>query len=240
MTPPRNLVLLCTYNERGTLPEMVALIHKSVPAADILIVDDNSPDGTGDWVREIQQTDSQVHLLSRSGKLGLGTAILAGLRWAIEQNYVLLVNMDADLSHDPSDIPRLMGMVEGNDDVDVAVGSRYAPGGRTVGWPLHRRVISRLLNGFARLALKLPVRDCSGSFRCYRVELLRQAKLEELQSIGYDFLEELLVTLHRRGARIREVPICFTERRIGRSKLTMAEGYRALRTILRLRLRTVG
>ncbi len=231
------LVLLCTYNEREPLPGLITQIHASVPTADILVVDDQSPDGTGDWVREMQLKDPLLHLLSRPGKLGLGTALLAGIQWASSRPYDVVINLDADQSHHPADIPRLVQAMWQSPGHDLAVASRYVPGGGILGWPWHRRFISRWLNRIARGLLRLPVKDCSGSFRCYRLSTLARCDLSQLRARGYALLEELLYLLHCQGASMVEVPIQFTDRQLGKSKLTLGEAYWTAFTLLRLRWR---
>src|SRR5262245_49764185 len=170
----RLLVATATYNERDNLAELVAAIHAQVPAADVLVVDDNSPDGTGRLADELAQRDRRVHVLHRPGKLGLGTATLAAMRYAIEHDYDLFLTVDADFSHPPRYLPAILA---GMADQDVMIGSRYVAGGGTLDWPVVRRLISRAVNLFVRLALRLPARDASGAFRCYRVALLKRAAL---------------------------------------------------------------
>jgi len=230
------LVVLCTYNEVQNLPLMVEQLHRELPAADVLVVDDNSPDGTGRWVQEAMGLDSKLHLLQRPGKLGLGTALRSGIEWCLERNYACLLNLDADLSH-PTNKARQMVATCLKADCDVAIGSRYIAGGGLSGLPWHRRIISRLLNGLATRLLKLPLTDCSGSYRCYRTAALGRVDFNQLTCTGYGFLEELLVHLHRRGARFVEVPIVFEERSSGRSKLSLHDAVGALGVIFRLRSR---
>src|SRR5438552_6838145 len=221
----RLLVATATYNERDNLADLVAAIHAQVPAADVLVIDDNSPDGTGRLADELAARDRRVRVLHRPGKLGLGTATLAGMRYAIEHNYDLFLNLDADFSHPPRYLPAILA---GMADHDVMIGSRYVAGGGTQDWPLSRRLISRAVNLFVRLALRMPVRDASGAYRCYRVALLRQAALERVRSRGYSFQEEVLFRCHQAGARIGEVPIIFENRKAGASKVSLKESVRSL------------
>lgn len=225
----RVLIVLATYNELENLPGMVDAVLQAVPEADILVVDDDSPDGTAAWVRERAAREPRVHLRQRSGKRGLGTAILEAFRYAIEHDCRLLINLDADWSHPPESIPVLLAEAE---QYDVVIGSRYIRGGRIVGWPWFRRIMSRCVNLYARLLLGLRTRDNSGSFRCYRVETLEKLDLESFRSTGYSFFEEVLFRLKRVGARFKEVPITFTERRFGVSKINLCEAFRALWHIL--------
>ena len=233
---PRVAVLLCTYNEIANIPPLLRRVGEAVPEADILVVDDNSPDGTSDEVRRhVAQFHGRLHLLERSGKLGLGSATRDGLVWCLERGYEFIVNLDSDLSHDPAAIPRLLSAcVESPPGADVAVGSRYIPGGGIEGFEWHRRWISRVLNGYATRVLRLPVHDCSGSFRCYRATALARLDFDRLTCPGYGFLEELLVALHRNGARLVEVPIHFHARSGGESKLGISDALGALAVIHRL------
>ena len=219
-TPPRTLVVVATYNERENLPELVAAIHDSLPAADVLVVDDNSPDGTGKWCDEQAASDGRLSCLHREGKLGLGSATVAGFRHAIANDYEVACTLDADFSHDPLVLPQL---VEALDDADVAVGSRYCEGGSVEGWPLRRRVASRVVNSLSRGVLRLPVRDSSGAFRAYRVSELAELDVTKISSAGYAYLEEIVWLLDRRGARFVEVPIVFRERQRGQSKISLGE-----------------
>jgi dolichol-phosphate mannosyltransferase len=247
--PARVAVLLCTYNEAQNLPELYLQLRRHLPQADILVVDDNSPDGTSACVQALpgyQETatsdsadsGSAVFLLKRSGKQGLGTATRLGLQWCISQSYDFVINLDADLSHAPEYAPILLSACTDERLAgDVAVGSRYVAGGGMRGLPMHRRLISRLLNAYATRLLRLPVRDCSGSFRCYRVTALQQLDFASLTCPGYGFLEEILVALHRTGAKLIELPIEFHTRSQGQSKLGFSDAWGAIRVIHRLAMR---
>lgn len=233
----RVVVLLCTYNEAGNVEEMFQQIDEHLPSADVLVVDDNSPDGTGDLVRAAGKSDLRYHLLARSGKLGLGTATRVGLMWGVAKGYDFIINMDADLSHDPASLPALFAAVNESEDVDVAVGSRYVPGGGFAGLAWHRRLISRALNGYATRLLRLPIKDCSGSFRCYRVTTLKKLDFAKLTCPGYGFLEEILVALRDAGCKFTEVPIQFETRNAGESKLSWRDAAGAIRVIHQLAFR---
>jgi dolichol-phosphate mannosyltransferase len=185
----RTLVALATYNEVENLPALVDEIFFYVPHVDLLVIDDNSPDGTGAWADAKAAGDPRVRCLHRGGKLGLGTAVVDAMRYAIQHEYDYLVNMDADFSHHPRYLPGLIAGMEGEPPVDVMVGSRYVSGGGVEGWPIHRRVMSRGVNLYARGLLGLPVKDCSGSFRCYRVSLLKRLDFAAIRSRGYSFFE---------------------------------------------------
>lgn len=229
------LVTVATYNEIENLPRLAEAIFAVAPQVDLLVVDDNSPDGTGRWCDEEATRDPRMHCLHRTGKLGLGTAIAAGMQYAIQHEYRLLVNMDADFSHHPRYLPAMLG---GMDDptrpADVMIGSRYIPGGGTENWPLKRRLMSWLVNVYSRWLLGLRAKDCSGGYRCYRVELLKRIDFNQIRSWGYSFQEEVLWRLKQAGATIGETPIIFADRERGQSKIDAREAYAALWIILRL------
>jgi dolichol-phosphate mannosyltransferase len=227
----KTLVAVATYNELVNLPSLVEAIEAALPDADVLVVDDNSPDGTGRWSEERAATDSRFAVLHRSGKLGLGSATYAAFRYAIERGYDVVATLDADWSHPPERLPVLLAALT---DADVAIGSRYCPGGAIEGWPLRRQVMSRIVNRAARFALRLPVQDCSGAFRAYRVELLKQIDFATLQESGYAYLEEILWRLKLLGARFAETPITFTDRRAGESKINWREAVAAGKLIASL------
>ncbi len=227
---PTVLVSLATYNEVGHLADLVAEIRRFAPSADVLIIDDNSPDGTGRLADELVARHSGVHVLHRGGKLGLGTAIVAGMRFALAHGYDYFLNMDADFSHPPRYIPDLLA---GMTDHDVMIGSRYIPGGGISGeqFDLKRKAMSFGINSYARLVLGLRSRDNSGSFRCYRASKLAQIDLGAIRSRGYAFMEEILFLCRVVGCRIGESPILFENRRTGVTKLNKTEAARALRDI---------
>lgn len=222
---PRLLVTLCTYNERENLELLIPEIHQYLPQAAILVIDDNSPDGTGEYAKELGKVDQRIHSIHRTGKLGLGTATIAGFQYAIENKYDLVLNLDADFSHPPRFMPDL---VEATKDVDVAIGSRYISGGKIEGWGPKRYFMSGAINWYARLLLRLKSRDCSGSFRCYRVPKLAEIDFALLRAKGYAFQEEILYRCRRVGCSFQEVPFTFEERRFGSSKINMGEGFTAL------------
>jgi dolichol-phosphate mannosyltransferase len=235
----KTLVTVATYNEMDNLPRLVEEISRYLPTADILVVDDNSPDGTGRWCDDRAAADPRIYCLHRPGKLGLGTATVAAMRWAIEHGYRHMLNMDADFSHHPRYLPALAAGMEpeGAPAVDVMIGSRYVRGGGVEGWPLHRRLMSRAVNLYARWLLGLAPADCSGAFRCYRVEILSKLDFDAIRSRGYSFQEEILWRLRRAGARMGEVPITFADRQYGASKINSAEALGAMWIIFTLGLR---
>ena len=227
----RILVSLATYNERDNLAPLLAEIHKAVPSADLLVIDDNSPDGTGQLADELAAENPRIHVLHRPGKLGLGTAILAGMHYALENGYDLFVNMDADFSHHPRYLPALLA---GMDSQDVMIGSRYIPGGGSVNWPLRRRLMSRGINSLVGVLMRIKASDCSGAYRCYRVSKLREAQLERVRSRGYSFQQEVLYRCRKAGCKIGETPIVFENRRAGKSKVNAREAVRSIAMIFRI------
>jgi dolichol-phosphate mannosyltransferase len=222
---PRILVSIATYNERDNLGPLVQEIGKELPSAEVLVIDDNSPDGTGRLADELAATNPRLHVLHRPGKLGLGTAVLAGMRYAMEHGYDYVLNMDADFSHHPRYLPALAA---GMNRYDVMIGSRYVPGGGTEDWPLARRLMSGAVNGLSRLLLRLTPRDCSGAYRCYRVSKLRVAQLHRVLSRGYSFQEEVLYRCRKAGCRMAETPIVFANRRAGTTKVNTREAVRSM------------
>ncbi len=227
---PRVLVSLATYNEAGNLRPLVEAIRQHAPEANVLIIDDNSPDGTGRIADELRETLPDVHVIHRSGKLGLGTATLAAIRFAIDNNFNYLLNLDADFSHPPRFISALLA---GMADHDVMIGSRYVPGGGVEGgFTFKRRFMSSGINTYARLTLGLTTKDNSGAFRCYRVSKLAQINLNRVRSRGYSFQEEILFWCKSVGCRIGETPILFENRREGTSKINGKEAASALWILL--------
>ena len=227
-------VVLPTYNERDNLERVSQAILRALPEAGLLIVDDSSPDGTGVLADTIAAGEPRVQVLHRPGKEGLGVAYRAGFRWALDQlSTRAVVQMDADFSHDPTDLPRLLTPLMG--DADLALGTRYIRGGGTVGWPLSRQIISRAGTLFARTVLLLPYRDLTGGFKAWRRELLEAIRLREASASGYGFQIETTWWAHRRGAKIVQVPIIFRERVAGRSKMTGSIVREAFLLVLRLR-----
>ncbi|MCE9629985.1 MAG: polyprenol monophosphomannose synthase [Planctomycetia bacterium] len=237
-TAGRIIVNASTYNERDNIATLIDRVLAARPDLHMLVIDDDSPDGTGQIALEKTATEPRLHVLVRHGRRGLGSAILEGLHEARRRGFEIAVYMDADMSHDPDDIPRLLIAMEppGGTPADLAIGSRRVPGGKTLGWPLSREVTSRLVCWFTRWVLGVPVRDGSGGFRAVRLSLLDRIAAPE--SRGYAFQEDLLWRLHRAGARIVEVPITFTDRTHGSSKADFAETRRSIGDLLRLARRT--
>ncbi|OEU92157.1 dolichol-phosphate mannosyltransferase [Streptomyces abyssalis] len=210
------LVIIPTYNEADNLESVTARVREAVPEAHILVADDNSPDGTGKVADELAVQDEHIHVLHRPGKQGLGAAYLAGFRWGIEHGYGVLVEMDADGSHQPEELPRLLTALKG---ADLVLGSRWVPGGRVVNWPVSRRFISRGGSTYSRLMLGLPLRDITGGFRAFRAETLKGLGMDAVASQGYCFQVDLAHRAVRAGFHVVEVPITFVERVRGNSKM---------------------
>lgn len=224
----KTLVIIPTYNERNSIAELIRAIRTHAPDADVLVVDDGSPDGTGQLVRGIAEDDSRVGVLQRGSKLGLGTAYIEGFRCALRDGYDCAVGMDADFSHDPACLPQFIAATA---HCDVVIGSRYVPGGSTPDWKIHRRLISRFGNWLARTVLELPVRDCTTGYKCYRREALAALDLDSITVVGYAFLIETTRQCLAAGLRIREIPITFIDRREGKSKMSGTIAMEALRYI---------
>jgi dolichol-phosphate mannosyltransferase len=227
---PRLLISLATYNEVGNLEPLIEEIRRFAPASEILVIDDGSPDGTGELADRLAGDLPGIHVIHRPGKMGLGTATVAAMKFAVENGYDYLLNLDADFSHPPRFIPALLA---GMDRHDVMIGSRYIPGGGVEGgFNLKRKLMSTSINLYARLLLGLRTRDNSGSFRCYRVAKLAKIDLDRVRSRGYSYLEEILFRCRQVGCRMGETPILFENRRAGVSKINMWEAGEALRVIL--------
>ena len=208
-----------TYNERRNLEPIAGRVRTALPAADLLIVDDNSPDGTGDIADKLAEADPHVQVMHRTEKTGLGKAYIAGFGWALERGYDVIVEMDADGSHQPEHLPSLVGALDG-ENADLSIGSRWVPGGRVVNWPKSREALSRAANIYTRLMLGLDVRDATAGFRAYRAGTLRKISLNQVQSTGYCFQIDLTMRVAQAGLRIVEVPITFVEREHGASKMS--------------------
>jgi dolichol-phosphate mannosyltransferase len=215
----RVLVVVPTYNEAENLEPVAGRLRAAVPEADLLVVDDGSPDGTGDIADRLAAADPSVHVLHRTEKAGLGAAYIAGFRWALADGYDVVVEMDSDGSHAPEELPRLLTALG---EADLVIGSRWVPGGQIRNWPLYRQIISIGGSTYARVLLRFPVRDSTSGYRAFRRQVLEELKLDEVASQGYCFQIDLAWKTWRSGFRVREVPITFTEREVGRSKMSRA------------------
>lgn len=214
----RSILVLPTFNERENIEKFLTRVRETNPGLSIVVVDDLSPDGTGAIVEQLSNTDSLLSVIHRSGKKGLGAAYLAGFARALERGFDNIVTMDADFSHDPAVIPSLLGALE--NDSAVAIGSRYIPGGSIVGWPLHRHVLSKYGNFYTRFVLGLTPRDCTSGFRAYRSSTLAAIDLSSIKGDGYVFLTSILRRIQQQRLKVTEVPITFTDRVEGQSKMS--------------------
>ena len=230
----RALVVIPTFNEAGNVLPLMRAILAVDAKLDVLVVDDASPDGTGDLVERERSREPRVSLLRRAGKLGLGTAYLAGFRWGLDHGHGHILTMDCDWSHHPRYLPALLAAVE---NFDMVIGSRYVPGGGIVNWPRHRRALSAFANFYARVLLRLPTHDCTSGFRVYSRQVLETVDPFAIRSSGYSFLEEMAWRVARCGFRIGEVPIVYEQRTLGISKIDSSEIYLAAWRVLALALR---
>jgi dolichol-phosphate mannosyltransferase len=211
------LVVIPTYNERENIGPIVARLHAALPAVHALVVDDGSPDGTGELADEMAEADERVHVMHRTEKAGLGAAYVAGFSWALERDYAVIVEMDADGSHAPEDLPRMLDALS---DADLVIGSRYVHGGQTVDWPMSRAMISRIGNLYSQIALGAGIKDITAGFRAFRRPVLEKLNLTNVASAGYCFQIDLAWRTVDAGFQVVEVPITFTERQIGDSKMS--------------------
>ena len=231
--PSETLIIVPTYNERDNLPQLVKHLMAQTVPLDILVVDDNSPDGTGRIADEIAATDPHVHVLHRQEKNGLGRAYIAGFGWALSRGYEFIFEMDADFSHNPSDIPKFLDAAK-DDDADLVLGSRYKDGIRVINWPLNRLILSMGAGQYVRTITGMQVSDPTGGFKCFRRRALEGVDLGSVRSNGYSFQVELTHRIWRRGGKISEVPIIFTDRFQGSSKMSKAIVREALWMVWRL------
>jgi len=252
----RVLIIIPTYNERDNIGPLLAEIHAALPVADVLIVDDNSPDGTGQFAEELARTDPKLRVQHRPGKLGLGTAYLNGFRYALAAGYDYVFEMDADFSHDPCYLPALLAAASEGGGADLVIGSRRVPGGGTENWGIGRQLLSRGGSFYARtilglglslgggqtqaggspgLAARLPVKDLTSGFKCFRRKVLEGLDLDSIHSEGYSFQIEVTYRAIRRGFRVVEVPIVFIDRRVGHSKMSFRIFLEAMGVVWRLR-----
>ncbi|MCH7851674.1 MAG: polyprenol monophosphomannose synthase [Candidatus Marinimicrobia bacterium] len=234
-TVPTNktLIITPTYNERQNVETLLERIHVVVPGAHVLVVDDNSPDGTGQWVEQQSEQEAWVHVLRRPEKQGLGTAYCAGFKWALQRDYQQIIQMDADLSHDPDQIPDLLAESK---DYDLVIGSRYIKGVNIVNWPLSRLILSWSANLYARLITGIPVWDLTGGFKCWKRKVLEKLDIPTIRSEGYSFQIETTFRAYRQGYSIKEVPIIFIDRTEGDSKMSQGIIYEAVWMVIRLKL----
>jgi dolichol-phosphate mannosyltransferase len=235
-TPRRALVVIPTYNEAENIPRVVPAVLEAHPSIDVLVVDDGSPDGTADLVRNLQRETGRVHLVVRSGKQGLGTAYVAGFKFALRGGYDVVFEMDADLSHDPAEIPNFLSAIA---NADLVIGSRYIQGVRVLNWPIQRLFLSYFASIYTRLMTGLPLHDATGGYKCYRRIVLEAIDLDQIRSNGYAFQIEMSYKAWRKGFRLLEIPIIFTDRRSGHSKMSRQIVYEAFFMLWKLRLQSL-
>ena len=230
------LIIIPTYNEQENVRLITAAIFQAHSGVHILFVDDNSPDGTGNIVREMAQTDKRVYLLHQEDKRGLGRAYIAGFKWALERDYTHVFEMDADFSHNPAEIPKFLSAAQ---NADLVLGSRYINGIRIINWPLSRLMISQAAGTYVRFVTGMPFSDPTGGYKCFRREVLEAVDLDRVKSNGYSFQIEMTYMAWKLGFRITEVPIIFEDRRSGHSKMNTAIIREALGVVMKLRFRPI-
>jgi dolichol-phosphate mannosyltransferase len=233
-----NIVIIPTYKEKENIEAIIKAISALPIPFDILIIDDNSPDGTADIVRNLQKSFTNLYLLERKGKLGLGTAYIKGFKWALEKDYAFIYEMDADFSHDPNDLVRLYKACK-EDNADLAIGSRYISGVNVVNWPLSRVLMSYFASIYVRVITGMRIMDTTAGFKCYKREVLENIRPDHIKSVGYGFQIEMKFTTWKMGYKIVEIPIIFTDRKLGASKMTGGIFNEALWGVLRMKLRSI-
>jgi dolichol-phosphate mannosyltransferase len=232
----KTLVITPTFNEAENVERLITIVLEQADTVEMLIVDDNSPDGTASIVKRMMQTNPRVHIIERQGKMGLGTAYVAGFKYAIEQKYDYVFEMDADFSHNPKDIPSFLKKIE---EVDLVIGSRYCRGISVVYWPMKRLLLSYFANVYTRIITGLPLKDATGGFKCYRREALESINLDKIKSNGYSFQIEMSFKIWSRGFRLAEIPIIFVDRDAGVSKMSRKIVYEAVYMVWVLKLRSL-
>jgi len=228
----KSIVVIPTYNEAENIELLIQSINEQVPEMHILIVDDNSPDGTSNIVEKIMENDNRVHLIKRSGKMGLGTAYCEGFKYCLEKGYDAICEMDADFSHDPAELKNFLKLFN---DYDLIIGSRYVVGVNVVNWPLSRLILSYGANLYTRIITGMPIKDATGGFKCFRASKLKEIDLDTIRSNGYGFQIEMNYRMWKNGARIKETPIIFVDRRSGVSKMNKSIIYEAIFLVWKLK-----
>lgn len=230
------LVIIPTYNELENVKKIIPAVLEQNEQIDVLIIDDNSPDKTGDYVEELSKQNSRVRLIRREKKLGLGTAYIAGFKFAVQNNYDFVFEMDADFSHDPKEINHFLNAIQ---DADVVLGSRYINGVRVLNWPMRRLLLSYFASVYTRIITGLPVKDATGGFKCFRIDVLKAIDLDRIKSNGYSFQIEMTFKAFKKGFRIKEIPIVFMDRVQGKSKMSKKIVREAVFMVWKLRLRSI-
>jgi dolichol-phosphate mannosyltransferase len=228
----KTLVIIPTYNERENIERIVPQVLEQDPSIHVLIVDDGSPDGTGGMADQMAQANNRIHVLHRQGKGGLGTAYIAGFKYALEKSYDLILEMDCDFSHDPKSLPKFLEAIQ---DTDLVLGSRYISGVNVINWPMSRLLLSYYANVYSRWVTGLPLRDATGGFKCYRREVLQAINLNKVKSNGYSFQIEMSFRAWKKGFKIKEIPIIFEDRKAGQSKMSKKIVREAIWMVWRLR-----
>lgn len=232
----KSIVIIPTYNEIDNIKKMLTRVHEVLPGTHILIVDDNSPDGTGDYVNEISENDDRIKLIRRAGKQGLGTAYVAGFKYMLANGYEIAFQMDADFSHDPSELANMLNEIE---NYDLVIGSRYIQGVNVINWPMRRLLLSYFANKYSRIVTGIPVKDATGGFKCFRRSVLEAIDLDNVKSNGYSFQIEMNFKAWKKGFKIKEIPIIFYERMEGHSKMSKKIVREAVFMVWKLRLRSI-
>ena len=230
------LIISPTYNEKKNISELIERIFKIDSSLNLLIVDDNSPDGTADIVRRLMETNKKIHLIERKSKLGLGTAYCRGFEYALKNGYDRIVQMDADLSHNPEDILRL---IKSSETYDLVIGSRYYDGVNVINWPMSRLLLSYYANWYARILTRVPIRDLTGGFKCFHRKVLEEINFQKISSEGYSFQIEMNFLAYNRGFQVTEIPIVFTDRTVGESKMNKTIIYEAICMVPKLLIRKI-
>lgn len=236
MNNQKSLVIIPTFNELENVRKIVPAVLEQNELIDVLIVDDNSPDKTGDYVEQLSKENPRIKLIRREKKLGLGTAYIAGFKYAVANNYYYVFEMDADFSHDPNEINNFLEAIK---DADVVLGSRYINGVRVLNWPMRRLLLSYFASVYTRFITGLPVKDATGGFKCFRIDVLKAIDLDNIQSNGYSFQIEMTFKAYKKGFRIKEIPIVFHDRVQGKSKMSKKIVREAIFMVWKLRLRSI-
>ncbi|MDA3860241.1 MAG: polyprenol monophosphomannose synthase [Melioribacteraceae bacterium] len=232
----KTIIVIPTYNECENIEKMIFALIELYPNINILVVDDNSPDGTGDYVKRKSEEDNRIHVIQRAGKMGLGTAYVAGFKYILERDYDYVIQIDADFSHDPKEIANLLIAIEEN---DLVIGSRYIQGVNVVNWPMSRLLLSYFASIYTRVITGMPVKDATGGFKCFRREVLESINLDKIKSNGYSFQIEMNFKTYKSNFRIKEIPIVFTDRIEGVSKMSKQIVREAVTMVWKLRFRAI-